>query len=111
ARVALLACFADELHSGALYGIGFRLLDWGCRVATLGALTPPSGLAPAVRKLKPKLVGLSVTMAPEPARARELVEGYAMACRGTPWVVGGRGVSAISDLVRECGGRVAERDA
>jgi MerR family transcriptional regulator, light-induced transcriptional regulator len=107
-RVALLASFADELHYGSLYGVGLVLAEAGCRVAMLGALTPPAALGPAVRKLTPEIVGLSVTIAPSGARARELVEGYAIACGNVPWVVGGRGVGPIARLVTEFGGIVAQ---
>lgn len=107
-RLALLASFADELHYASLYGVGFVLAEAGCRVAILGALTPPSALGPAVRKLTPEVVGLSVTIPPSGARARELVEGYAIACGNVPWVVGGRGVAPIARLVTEFGGIVAQ---
>lgn len=108
-HLALLACFADELHSVPLYGVGFRLAGWGCRVAILGALTPPAALGPAIGTLRPDFVGLSVTVTPSSARARELVEGYSVACTGVPWVVGGQGVESIANLITECGGLVAPR--
>lgn len=107
ARLALLACFADEAHAAPLYGIGLRLAGLGCRVATLGAMTPPAGLGPAVKRLAPTLVGLSVTATPPKARARELLEGYATACGDVPWIVGGQGAAPIEGLVAEFGGRVA----
>jgi MerR family transcriptional regulator, light-induced transcriptional regulator len=106
-RLALLACFADELHTGSLYGIAFRLIGWGCRIAILGGLTPPSAVGTAVRKLQPDVVGLSVTMEPSAARARELVEGYALACTGVPWVVGGRGAESLASVVQQFGGNLA----
>lgn len=106
-RLALLACFADEVHTASLYGIGLRMAGWGCRVAVLGALTPPSALGPAVKRLSPAVVGLSVTITPSPARARELIEGYASACGEVPWIVGGQAAPSLSSLVAEFGGMVA----
>lgn len=109
-RMALLACFADEAHIAPLYGIGLRLAGWGCRVAILGAMTPPHALAPAVKKLEPVLIGLSTTMAPAKARARELLEGYSVACAGVPWLVGGQGAAQLEGLIVELGGSVAPPD-
>jgi MerR family transcriptional regulator, light-induced transcriptional regulator len=106
-RLALLACFADEAHTAPLYGTGLRLAGWGCRVAILGALTPPAALAPAVKRLKPTLVGLSVTITPPKARARELLEGYATACGDVPWLVGGQAAASLEGLIREVGGAMA----
>lgn len=106
-RLALLACFADEAHTAPLYGTGLRLAGWGCRVAILGALTPPAALAPAVKRLKPTLVGLSVTITPPKARARELIEGYATACGDVPWLVGGQAAPSLEGLIREVGGAMA----
>lgn len=107
ARLAVLACFADEAHVAPLYGIGLRLAGWGCRVAILGAMTPPAALAPAVKRLEPALVGLSTTTTPPKARARELLEGYSIACGGVPWLVGGQGVASLHGIVSEVGGYVA----
>lgn len=106
-RLALLACFADEVHTAPLYGIGLRMAGWGCRVAVLGALTPPSALGPAVKRLTPAVVGLSVTITPPPARARELIEGYAAACGTVPWIVGGQAAPSLSSLIAEFGGVMA----
>src|SRR5690606_22142322 len=106
-KLALLACFADEAHTAPLYGVGLRLAGWGCRGVILGAMTPPAALAPVVKRLEPALVGLSVTSTPPRARARELLEGYATACGDVPWVVGGKGTSAMASLVSDAGGLVA----
>lgn len=107
-RTALLACFSAEVHVLPLYGVGFRLAEWGCRSAILGANTPPSGLAVAVQNLKPCLVGLSVTLAPKAADA--LLDGYANAAGRVPWVVGGAAAESLRSLVEERGGHVAPRD-
>jgi MerR family transcriptional regulator, light-induced transcriptional regulator len=106
-RVALLACFEDELHVGSLYGIAFRLVGWGCRVVIMGARTPPLALGTAVRKLHPAVVGLSVTMEPSGLRARELLEAYAIACGSVPLIVGGQAAAALAPVIVECGGHVA----
>lgn len=109
-RMALLACFAEEAHTAPLYGIGLRLASRGCRVVILGAMTPPSALAPAIKRLQPALVGLSTTIAPPKARARELLEGYSVACAGVPWIVGGQGTVLLGALITELGGSVAPSD-
>jgi hypothetical protein len=57
------------------------------------------------------LVALSVTMTPNLARARELVDDYASACGDVPWIVGGSGVHEIADMIRAKGGVVAPEDA
>lgn len=107
ARLALLGCFADELHTGGLYGVAFRFMGWGCRVAVIGALTPPEALGPAVTRLRPDVVGLSVTIPPKGPRAEELIEKYASACGDVPWIVGGRGAPQLAPLVTRYKGYVA----
>lgn len=109
-RVALLACFADELHTLPLYGIAFRLAQWRYRSVVLGARTPPEAVASAVASIHPALVGLSLTMAPPLDEAKRLVARYAEACGEVPWLVGGRGVRAIAPLVAAAGGVVATGD-
>lgn len=105
-RTVVLACFADEEHDFPSYGIAMHMCSWGHRVVRLGARTPPQAVHQAVQELEPSLVALSVTLMPEPHRARELVEGYARACGDTPWVVGGDSAAALSRLVEEHGGAV-----
>jgi len=109
-RVALLACFADEEHLIPLHGIALRFAEWGFRTVLLGARTPPHALRQAVAELQPDVVGLSVTVAPPPYRARELLEGYAEACGEVPWVVGGFASDEMAELVASTGGAVAPSD-
>ena len=110
-RLALLACFEDEVHALPLYVVAFRFVDWRCRVRILGARTPPAALRVAVEALKPAVVGLSVTSAMTPARARELVDAYADACRDVPWLVGGSGSEALRKRIEARGGSVVGTDA
>lgn len=107
---ALLACFPEELHTMPLYGLAFRLAEWGVRAEILGARTPPVGLAEAVKATSPSLVALSVTLAPQGAVAREIVQGYALACGTTPWLVGGAGTAELAALVEEQGGHALSGD-
>ena len=111
ARTALLACFADEDHLFGMLGAAMAFAAWGFRVEVMGARTPPFALKDAVMALNPAIIGLSVTVAPSPARARELAQAYAEASMGLPWVVGGGGVDAIADIVVAHGGHVARGDA
>lgn len=111
APTALLACFRDELHTLPLYGIAFRLAQGGLRAVMLGARTPPDALANAVARIEPALVGLSVTVAPPIDVARALLDEYAAACRGVPWIVGGRGSRPLELLVAAAGGHLAETDS
>ncbi|MEZ4450945.1 MAG: MerR family transcriptional regulator [Nannocystaceae bacterium] len=106
-RQALLACFADEEHTTPLYGIALRFAEWGFRTVILGARTPTHALRHAVAELNPDIVGLSVTIAPPPYRARELVDGYADACGDAPWIIGGAGAADLADLAIARGGVVA----
>jgi len=106
-HTAVLACFPDELHTLPLYGVGFELVNWGCRTVVLGQRTPAAGLASALQSLRPSLVALSVTVQLRAAKAREALEGYAGACGRVPWLVGGAGALALADQVRELGGVVA----
>jgi DNA-binding transcriptional MerR regulator len=107
----LLACFADDDHELGLLGTATRLSGWGLRPIFLGARTPPGAIREAVAVASPVLVALSVTMTPNLARARELVDDYASACGDVPWIVGGSGVHEIADMIRAKGGVVAPEDA
>jgi DNA-binding transcriptional MerR regulator len=101
---AIVACFADEEHALPLYGVAFALVQWGYRPVVLGANTPPSAIRHAVESIQPALVALSATITPPAYRARELVDGYAEAAAGVPWVVGGAGVDSMRDVIEASGG-------
>jgi methanogenic corrinoid protein MtbC1 len=103
----IFACFAEEDHELGLLGVALRVAEWGIRPIFLGARTPPSAIRSALEALSPAFVGLSTTVAPARARARELVEEYAAACGSVPWFVGGAGAPSIADLVTKHGGQVA----
>jgi methanogenic corrinoid protein MtbC1 len=103
---AIVACFADEDHEIGALGVALRLSTWGVRPVFLGARTPPAAIRSAVESLDPALVALSVTVSPERARCRELLDGYGSACAPIPWIVGGQGVDAMADLVAHAGGTV-----
>jgi methanogenic corrinoid protein MtbC1 len=103
----VLACFADEEHTGPLYGVALRLAGWNIQARILGARTPPEAVRCSIDALRPDLVGLSVTVAPPPARARTLVHAYAAACGATPWIVGGRAAPALRELLAERGAHLA----
>lgn len=107
---ALLASFADDEHQLAPLALGLRLAGWGLRPIVLGARTPPAAVRDAVRAVRPSLVALSVTIAPAPSRARELVDDYAAACGHVPWIVGGAGASALAEMVRAAGGAIDPND-
>lgn len=109
-RTALLACFEEEQHDLGLLGAALRFSSWGYRTVLLGARTPPGALGHAIGWLRPDVVGLSVVMPPPPARARELVDLYADACRETVWVVGGEGAGPLSRFIEARGGLVADDD-
>lgn len=109
-RRAVLACFADEEHGLGLYGVALRFVSWGLRVVNLGARTPPSAVGSVVQALSPDLVALSCSMAPEPARARELVDAYADACRSSAWIVGGSGAAGMKRLIEARGGIYVDRE-
>jgi len=107
---ALLACFADDEHELGLLGTAMRFSGWGLRPVFLGARTPPGAVRTAIEAISPVLVALSVTITPERARARELVDDYASACAAVPWIVGGTGAGAIADMIRARGGEVEPED-
>ncbi len=109
-RLALLACFADEEHVLPLYVVGFRFIDWGCRVRMLGSRTPPLALRVAIEALQPDVVGLSITSPLQAPRARELVDAYGEACGDVPWLVGGSGSNALRERVHRRGGVVVGTD-
>jgi MerR family transcriptional regulator, light-induced transcriptional regulator len=104
----LLACFAEEEHVLPLYAAGFRFVEWGYRPHVLGARTPPAGLGAAVRELEPAFVGLSLTIAPPPHRAAELIASYAELIGPHLWGVGGAGAADVQPFVAQCGGYIIE---
>jgi MerR family transcriptional regulator, light-induced transcriptional regulator len=107
-RTAIVACFADDTHTLPVLGCSLHMAAWGFDVVRLGARTPPHAIRQAVEELDPVIVCLSVTITPEGHRARELVEEYAAACNGTPWVVGGRATTQLAELIEQHGGTVVE---
>ncbi|MEP7122624.1 MAG: MerR family transcriptional regulator [Byssovorax sp.] len=102
-RVAL-ACFAEEDHVLGLYGAALRFASWGFRTMILGARTPPSAIARVVSSVDPDVIALSVTISPAPALGRELIDGYADACRATPWIVGGDAATGLRPWIEARGG-------
>jgi MerR family transcriptional regulator, light-induced transcriptional regulator len=102
----ILACFAEEEHVMPLYAAAFRFVEWNYRPHVLGARTPPSGIAAAVREIEPALVGLSLTIAPEARRTEELVAAYADIMSDRPWIVGGAAAAEVRALVEARGGTV-----
>jgi DNA-binding transcriptional MerR regulator/methylmalonyl-CoA mutase cobalamin-binding subunit len=104
----VLGSFADDDHVIGLLGAALSFAAYGFQVTMLGARTPPVAIGDAVRALAPDLVGLSLTQAPPPHRARELVDGYADAVGSTVWVVGGVAAGEIEPLVVARGGIVAK---
>lgn len=103
----LLACFEDDDHELGLLVTSVRFAVWGMRPIFLGARMPPEALASAVESTSPCLVALSLTIAPQRARARELCRRYAEACDGVPWIVGGPGAEHVSSIIEQHGGHVA----
>lgn len=111
-RVALLACMGEETHTLPLYGIAFRVAQWGFRSMVLGARTPPDAIASLVAHSAPTVIGLSVTvLPPDVPHTQRLVEAYAEAAGDVPWLVGGRGARAVAHMVRRAGGIAAPTDA
>ena len=79
--------------------------------AAMLASSHPRSAAPLIRRALLILVGLSVTILPAPARARELLDEYAAACGQTPWLVGGGAAATLSSWILARGGRVVGSDA
>jgi len=103
-RTIVLAAYAHEQHTLPLYGVGLRFAGWGYRVHVLGARTPPDAVATAVSRLRPDVVGLSITLPVAPADAERLIPAYGESCAGTLWVVGGTQAASVSALVTAAGG-------
>lgn len=109
-RRVVLACFSDEDHTLGLYAVGLRFAAWGMRTLILGPRTPPSAIARVVEALSPDLVALSTSITPSASLARELIDAYADACRGTVWIVGGSGAAAMAPWIEARGGLIAPED-
>lgn len=94
ARMALLACTSGEHHALPIYGVAYRLAQWGVRAEVLGTDTPADAIGSAVLAMSPDLVGLSMTMVPSGDVGAQL-DALAAAMHGRPWIVGGTGALAI----------------
>lgn len=103
--VAVLGCFAEELHSIPAYGVALRWSSYGFNTVFLGARTTPDAVRAAVRQITPAVVGLSLTM-PATEQNTACVSDYASACGKVPWVVGGAGSMSIAVAVRALGGAI-----
>ena len=107
-RSAVLACWVDEQHVMPLYGIAFRLAQWGYRCVVLGARTPPEAVAEAVDRLAPDVVGLSLTLAPPDHLLAEQARAYATAAGEARMVVGGLGAQSARSVLEAAGLRVSD---
>lgn len=107
--LVLAACIEDEQHVLGMLGAALKLAASGARVVVLGAATPPSAVRAAVASMRPRLVALSVCLAPE--RARALMKAYGSACGDVPWVVGGTAATALEPAITSAGGLVARGSA
>lgn len=103
--VALLGCFAEELHTIPAYGLALRWSSLGFTSVLLGARTTPDAVRSALRHVVPSVVGLSLTVTGGDDQIALLPE-YAAACGKVPWVVGGSGVASISPRIIAHGGSV-----
>ncbi|MFN3197462.1 MAG: MerR family transcriptional regulator [Bradymonadia bacterium] len=109
-RLALLACFDDEQHVLPLYGSALYFVEWGFRTVVMGARTPPDALAEAVTNLDPDIVGLSLTMPPQVSDLPATLDQYAKACKGRPWMVGGRAAEPLREDFESRGATVVGLD-
>lgn len=109
-RMVLLACVTGELHALPLYGVAFRLASWGYRTEILGADTPPEALADAVSALSPHGLGLSITVGRPDAEMARLLDAYAGAAAGRPWMLGGAASARYAAMVAQRGGIPAGDD-
>ena len=103
--LVLLACTDFEQHVLGMLGAGLRFAASGARTVVLGAMTPPTAIGEAVRSMSPRMVGLSVSVAPPGPKA--LFRAYGKACGATPWVVGGAAAESLRTIVEPAGGIVA----
>jgi DNA-binding transcriptional MerR regulator/methylmalonyl-CoA mutase cobalamin-binding subunit len=103
----VLACVDGEQHVIGMLGAALRFAANGARVVVLGATTPPEAIADAVARIAPRVVALSVTIAPPSARARQLFRAYAQACGDVRWVVGGSAAEHVRTAVNVAGGELA----
>ncbi len=105
--VVLLGTVSGDPHVLGLLGAAIKLAQGGAKLTLLGASTPPSAVADAVRSTSPRLVGLSATQTPS-HDAKALFKGYGKACGTTPWVVGGTAAAALEAIVTNAGGMIAK---
>ena len=103
--MVLLACVDFEQHVLGLLGAALRFAASGAHTILLGAMTPAVALGDAIRSMAPRLVGLSMAVAPPNPKA--LLRGYAKACGSTPWVVGGAAAEGLRSAIEDAGGLVA----
>lgn len=109
-RTAVLACLPDETHALPLYVVGHHFAQWGFRVAVVGARTPVAEIGCVVQQTSPDVVALSCTLPIDATDFERYLEGYAAACEGLPWVVGGQAAVEHAELITRHGAIAASED-
>ncbi len=106
-RPVLVAPVTGGDHQLGMLILAARLARWGYHPVLAAAGDSPEALASRIEAVRPMFVALSVAVAPDSGDATQIVSAYGQALEGQRWVVGGRGASALAELVREKGGIVA----
>ena len=109
AYTCIVACSTDEVHVLPLYAIAFWLAARNVRSIVLGARTPPTAVAEAVKALRPDFVALSATVVPTKNVVDGMLSDYHSACAGVPWVIGGLATGQMGSAIRAAGGQIIEQ--
>jgi DNA-binding transcriptional MerR regulator len=104
---AVIAGFGDDDDPVAPSRIALAAQARGLRAVLLPARTSMAALADAVAVLDAALLALTITEAPPPGRARELVEEYARVAGKRAWVVCGVAAPEVALVVQGAGGTIA----
>ena len=113
ARTDALIAVGDDAPGRDLTAL---LAGFGMDVSRIHVVPAASGfgvgfIAPEGRNFLSAFMGANLLLSPDHVEAaRELVDDYASACGGVPWLVGGAGVAGMAEMIGARGGQVAPSD-
>ncbi|MFZ5629321.1 MAG: cobalamin B12-binding domain-containing protein [Spirochaetota bacterium] len=110
-RKAIIACTQNEMHQIGAKIVADRLEIRGWDSSFLGSNTPSDGVPAAIDKMKPQLVGLSVTLTRNLPKVAEVVQQIRQQFPAVKLLIGGQAAytgeaqdfTDIRDLVRPIG--------
>ena len=97
----LIAPFFNDVHVLPMDALAFLFNGQGFRTVQLGPMTSPTALAEVIQCTRPDLIAVSMTSRVSDTDLRPLLAEYELACKDTPWIIGGSGARFAQVLIDE----------